>query len=60
MEYISVLNNYLEYSLDDNYTVINVFFQSISMHATVFHAVFHLNVTSRILYLVSSAVPSFV
>ena len=43
MEYISVLNNYLEYSLDDNHTVINVFLQSTSMHATVFYAVFHVN-----------------
>ena len=42
MEYISVLNNYLEYSLDDNHTV-NVFFQSTSMH--VFHDVLHLNFT---------------
>ena len=65
MEYISVLNNYLEYSLDDNHTVINVFFQSISMHATVFHAVFHLNFTDGNLarlnfFSVSSSVPSFV
>ena len=45
MEYISVLNNYLEYSLDDNHTVINVFFQTTSVHATVFHAVLHLNFT---------------
>ena len=45
MEYISVLNNYLEYSLDDNHTVINVFFQITSLHATVFHAVFDLNFT---------------
>ena len=27
MEYTSILNNYLEYSLDDNHTAINVFFQ---------------------------------
>ena len=36
MEYIAVLNNYLEYSLDENHTV-NLSFQSTSMHA--FHAV---------------------
>ena len=38
MEYIAVLNNYLEYSLDDNRTVnsVNLPFQSTSMH--VFHA----------------------
>ena len=30
MEYIAVLNNYLEYSLDDNHTV-NLSFQSISI-----------------------------
>ena len=64
MEYISVLNNYLEYSLDDNHTVIKVFFQSTSMHATVFHAVFHLNFTDWNLarlnfFSVSFAVPSF-
>ena len=35
MEYIAVLNNYLEYSLDENHTV-NLSFQSTSMH--VFHA----------------------
>ena len=35
MKYIAVLNNYLEYSLDDNHTV-NLSFQSTSMH--VFHA----------------------
>ena len=35
MEYIAVLNNYLEYSLEYNHTV-NLPFQSISMH--VFHA----------------------
>ena len=35
MEYIAVLNNYLEYSLDDNHTV-NLSFHSTSMH--VFHA----------------------
>ena len=35
MEYIAVLNNYLEYSLDDNHTV-DLSFQSTSMH--VFHA----------------------
>ena len=47
MENISVLNNYLEYSLDDSHTVINVFFQStiFSMHSTVLHAVLHLNFT---------------
>ena len=33
--YSAVLNNYLEYSLDDNHTV-NLSFQSTSMH--VFHA----------------------
>ena len=31
MEYVAVLNNYLEYSLDDNHTV-NLFFQSTCMH----------------------------
>ena len=31
MEYIAVLNNYLEYSLDENHTV-NLSFQSTSMH----------------------------
>ena len=31
MEYIAVLNSYLEYSLDDNHTV-NLSFQSNSMH----------------------------
>ena len=31
MEYIAVLNNYLEYSLDEKHTV-NVSFQSTSMH----------------------------
>ena len=36
MEYVAVLNNYLEYSLDDNHAVI-LSFQSTSMH--VFHAV---------------------
>ena len=35
MEYIAVLNNYLEYSLDDNHAL-NLSFQSTSMH--VFHA----------------------
>ena len=35
MEYVAVLNNYLEYSLDDNHAVI-LSFQSTSMH--VFHA----------------------
>ena len=45
MEYISVINKSLEYSLDDNHTVIDVFFQSTSIHATVFHAVLHLNFT---------------
>ena len=35
MEYMAVLNNYLEYSLDDNHAV-DLFFQSTSMH--VFHA----------------------
>ena len=35
MEYVAVLNNYLEYSLDDNHALI-FSFQSISMH--VFHA----------------------
>ena len=35
MEYIAVLNNYLEYSLDDSHTV-NLSFQSTNMH--VFHA----------------------
>ena len=35
MEYIAVLNNYLEYSLDDNHTV-HLSFQSTSRH--VFHA----------------------
>ena len=35
MEYIAVLNNYLEYSLDDKHTV-NLSFQSTSEH--VFHA----------------------
>ena len=35
MEYIAVLNNYLEYSLDDSHTV-NLSFQSTSMH--IFHA----------------------
>ena len=61
MEYICVLNNYLEYSLDDNHTI-NVFLQSTSMH--VFHAVLHLNFTDLNLarpnfFSVSSAVPSF-
>ena len=41
MEYIAVLNNYLEYSLDDNHTV-NLSFQSTSMH------VFHLAVSIKI------------
>ena len=36
MEYVAVLNNYLEYSLDDNHAVI-LSSQSTSMH--VFHAV---------------------
>ena len=31
MEYIAVLNDYLEYSLDDNHTV-NISFQSTRMH----------------------------
>ena len=35
MEYVAVLNNYLEYILDDNHTV-NLSFQSTNMH--VFHA----------------------
>ena len=35
MEYVALLNNYLEYSLDDNHTV-NLSFQSTNMH--VFHA----------------------
>ena len=35
MECIAVLNNYLEYSLDDNYAL-NLSFQSTIMH--VFHA----------------------
>ena len=35
MEYVALLNNYLEYSLDDNHAVI-LSFQSTSMH--VFHA----------------------
>ena len=35
MEYVAVLNNYLEYSLDDNHAVI-LSFQSTNMH--VFHA----------------------
>ena len=35
MEYIAVLNNYLEYSLDDNHAL-NLSFQSTSMH--VFYA----------------------
>ena len=34
-EYIAVINNYLEYSLDDNHTL-NLSFQSTSIH--VFHA----------------------
>ena len=34
MEYVAELNNYLEYSLDDNHAVI-LSFQSTSMH--VFH-----------------------
>ena len=38
MEYVAVLNNYLEYSLDDNHTV-NLSFQSTSMH--VFDASVH-------------------
>ena len=33
--YNAVLNNYQEYSLDDNHTV-NLYFQSTSMH--IFHA----------------------
>ena len=45
MEYISVLNSYLEDSLDDNHKVINVLIQSTSRHATVFHTVLHLNFT---------------
>ena len=40
MEYVAVLNNYLEYSLDDNHAVI-LSFQSTSMH--VFHAVVSIN-----------------
>ena len=35
MEYVALLNNYIEYSLDDNHAVI-LSFQSTSMH--VFHA----------------------
>ena len=35
MEYVAVLNNYLEYSLGDNHTV-SLSFQIASMH--VFHA----------------------
>ena len=35
MEYVAVLNNYLEYSLDDNHAVI-LSFQSSTMH--VFYA----------------------
>ena len=31
MEYIAVLNSYLEYNLDDNHTV-NLSFQSTSIH----------------------------
>ena len=33
MEYVAVLNNYLEYSLDDNHEVI-LSFQSTSMHVS--------------------------
>ena len=36
MEYIAVLNNYLEYNLDDDSHTVNLSFQSTSMH--VFHA----------------------
>ena len=37
MEYIAVLYNYLEYSLDDNHTV-NLFFQSTSsVHKILLH-----------------------
>ena len=40
MEYITVLNNNLEYSLGDNHTV-NLSFQSTTMH--VFHATESIN-----------------
>ena len=36
MEYIAVLNNYLQYSLDDDSHTVNLSFQSTSMH--IFHA----------------------
>ena len=36
MEYIAVLNNYLQNSLDDDSHTVNLSFQSTSMH--VFHA----------------------
>ena len=36
VEYIAVLNNYLQYSLDDDSHTVNLTFQSTSMH--VFHA----------------------
>ena len=36
MEYIAVLNNYLEYNLDDDSHTVNQSFQSTTMH--VFHA----------------------
>ena len=36
MEYIAVLNNYLEYNLDDDSHTVNLSFQRTSMH--VFHA----------------------
>ena len=36
MEYVAVLNNYIEYSLDDNHAGILSFQSSTSMH--VFHA----------------------
>ena len=43
MEYVDVLNNYIEYSLDDNHAAI-LSFQSTSMH--VFHAAVSLNFES--------------
>ena len=36
MEYIAVLNNYLEYNFDDDSHTVNLSFQSTSMH--IFHA----------------------
>ena len=48
MEYIAVLNNYLEYSLDDNHAL-NLSFQSTSMH--VFHAAVSINAVTFWIFL---------